>query len=746
MLTPVVAALPWVGLAAIAIPMIAKLFDKGPASRTATFTSGAASLVPDASRDSVFQGSSAFGAFGISKDYWLGPEEGKNFQPVIDAMTKLDDTIAKMVGGELTKSIIDALAQHSITVGMGTEGNDINASGGPGAIFKDRYATALDAIHEGMGQMVRDFEGGGDELAQFVLTLVSFEQQTTSATDALGEAQRKLIADFDALGLAVPDSAQGFLDLVNGLDLSTQAGRDTLNMLIALQPAFADVSNAVAGLMGSIQNTLDDLRGVSQGDRAKRGLGGAIDAFAASHEWAGPLREQLGDLGFAANLVNITAEDLANYAKSDAAGLAQINSILQVYSAVMQGTTQVTQDTTQATRTYVDAVESVAAAYDYTNDITKAQIQVLQLQGKDEEALRLSREMEMAALADAPQVLKDLTVQIWGLQDAAKEAAAASAIAQQRSSLEIQIMQLSGDAAGALAAQRKIELESLDISLRPLQQRIYALQNAAKADDSAAKAAADAEAAYQRQYAEMQKSIDKFRESADDLRAYSDSIAQSAQSLGDTYQAALTKLYSAPIESIKEVGKAFLDASKLSSKSAFEYRRDILRVASVAEAGAMLADAQAADLVTRQQQLQRVASPDTGLQNLRDANTAEYFKSLITQWSEPEAVSHFQQQYASFIGNRSLLQAHALGGTASGLSWVGERGPELVNFGQPSHVYTAQESRAISSAASAEVATLLEKLITETRAGNVAIAKNTSQTAKILQRFDGDGMPDVRVV
>ena len=416
-LAPVISALPWAALAAIAIPAIVKMFDKGPASRTATFSSG--DLGNDPSRDAVFSGKSAFGNFGISKDFWLGPEYGEQFKPVIDAMTQLDNTIAKMVGGELTKSITDALEAHSITVGMGVEGTDINASGGPGAIFKDRYATALDAIHTGMGQMVRDFEGSGDALAEFVLTLVSFEQGATSATDALGEAQQKLIDAFAELNLAMPDSAAGFMDLVQGLDLSTQSGRDTLNMLIALQPAFTDVSNAIAGLKSSIQSSIDDIMGVPMGERAMRGLAGAIDAFVKDHDWAGPLREQLGDVGFAKNLslMDTGGADFAAYAEKDAAGLAQINAILGIFS-------QTLTTTTEAVQTHANTITETAKAYDWTDRIAQAHIAVLRAQGKEAEALAAERALELAAMVDAPPVLIELTKELWGLQDAARESTA----------------------------------------------------------------------------------------------------------------------------------------------------------------------------------------------------------------------------------------------------------------------------------------------------------------------------------
>ena len=76
---------------------------------------------------------------------------------------------------------------------------------------------------------------------------------------------------------------------------------------------------------------------------------------------------------------------------------------------------------------------------------------------------------------------------------------------------------------------------------------------------------------------------------------------------------------------------------------------------------------------------------------------------------------------------------------------MGEQGPELIDVGQPSHVYTAQESKGMASS-NAEVVALLQRLVEETRSANIAVAKNTGKTARILEQFDGDGMPSTRVV
>jgi len=75
-------------------------------------------------------------------------------------------------------------------------------------------------------------------------------------------------------------------------------------------------------------------------------------------------------------------------------------------------------------------------------------------------------------------------------QRLAEEQARLQAVANERRALEIQLMELQGDAAGALAAARSDELAKMDASNRALKEQTWALQDAA-----AAKAKADALAA-----------------------------------------------------------------------------------------------------------------------------------------------------------------------------------------------------------------------------------------------------------
>lgn len=353
--------LPLAAIAGIAVPLIGKLFGgDGKASRTGTFASGAASLVPDKSRDAVFQGSSAFGAFGIARDFWLGPEAGAAFKPTITAITALDNTIAQMVGGDLTKQITEALANHEITVSLGKEGTDINASGGPGQILKDRYTTVLSAIDAQLGAMVQNFQGTGEELAKFVVGLVAlktslgdaFKGLQTADVAALAEAvggidklasglsfvnanfvaeadkaataQQTLADSFHAIGLEVPPTHQAFRDLLASFDLTTDSGRALYAAVLNLSGAFVEVNGtatqaaeALRAAMAGLEDARANFLGTGQQAAAQQTLTALVNEFAGSRQWAQAVVDASGVSGLVDALATIAQGDFAQYSASD---------------------------------------------------------------------------------------------------------------------------------------------------------------------------------------------------------------------------------------------------------------------------------------------------------------------------------------------------------------------------------------------------------------------------------------------
>jgi hypothetical protein len=138
-----------------------------------------------------------------------------------------------------------------------------------------------------------------------------------------------------------------------------------------------------------------------------------------------------------------------------------------------------------------------------------------------------------------------------------------------------------------------------------------------------------------------------------------------------------------------------------------------------------------ATLLNDQSQIQSLTNVNSSINSV-DNSISQLEAALINALNN---ISWTQSQNLPFYAN---------GGKASpGLAIVGENGPELVNFNNPAMVYnSAQTSNLISSDVSQEIRGLRE----DNRIQSRALIQLQSRMNKLLERWDGDGMPEERVV
>ncbi len=112
--------------------------------------------------------------------------------------------------------------------------------------------------------------------------------------------------------------------------------------------------------------------------------------------------------------------------------------------------------------------------------------------------------------------------------------------------------------------------------------------------------------------------------------------------------------------------------------------------------------------------------------------------------ANPFNTSFYPGQTLATISETFRPRGFADGGDFSG-GWrvVGERGPEL-EFTGPSSIVSTEKSKAlVDNVVLIEEVRALRKVV---ESGNYQIAKNTGKTAKVLDRFDSDGLPETRAV
>lgn len=95
--------------------------------------------------------------------------------------------------------------------------------------------------------------GGADRLTD---GLDAFFDFLTPAEKA-AELTRRVSAEFSRIGQIVPQSVQGFRELIAGIDISTEAGQKLYGQVIALAPAFSDLQDALASVKDEAQDAKD---------------------------------------------------------------------------------------------------------------------------------------------------------------------------------------------------------------------------------------------------------------------------------------------------------------------------------------------------------------------------------------------------------------------------------------------------------------------------------------------------------
>lgn len=155
---------------------------------------------------------------------------------------------------------------------------------------------------------------------------------------------------------------------------------------------------------------------------------------------------------------------------------------------------------------------------------------------------------------------------IEAIKDANSEA---DELSRNRRTLEARILELQGHELASVAMMRQIELEQMEASLRPLQQRVWAMEDASAI------------------IAEMQPFVDS-------LKAYRDTLFGGTDA-GLTYRSAMVKLMGTgglaaagdkvALGNLQAVSQDFLGVSKDSATSLIQYQHDLAMVARYVDGG-----------------------------------------------------------------------------------------------------------------------------------------------------------------
>lgn len=410
------------------------------------------------------------------------------------------------------------------------------------------------------------------------------------------------------------------------------------------------------------------------------------------------------------------------------------------------------------------AIKQAKAIFEANKPRRELEIQLMEAQGNAAGALAARRQLELESM-DAG--LRALQQQVWAAEDAAKaaqeladanakaaeEAAAAAeaakALAADRRSMEIDLMEALGNSAEALAARRQVELEAMDESLRALQQQIWAALDA----KAAAEAAAEAAQVLAEEQAKAAEAVAKLATEKRELEIQLLEAQGFALEALTARRAMELEATDASLRSLKEAiwaAQAKAEADAAAAKAAEE------AAAAEAKAAQDAADAMQKYMETLTDVSKTVQDEINRLRGINASSTSVLLKAQFATLTAqartgnldalgklPELSKAIEEATIGSAGSalevariRAWLSsslAETLGAQAASNAEINTAGAGLVFDGnQTTTATTAQTADAISNMRGDLYNALYQ------------IAKNTGKSYELMDRWDGDGLPDIR--
>lgn len=592
-------------------------------------------------------------------------------------------------------------------------------------------------IAGGFAEIIGNATGTGQELYDLVLTLRDLQQQISATgqkaeymtiamisaaggldafqsglqsfyDDILTDSERsaielaRLTAQFQSLGVAMPASREAFKTLIQSIDITTAAGQALYGSLIALTPAFVDL----------IENT--------------NAAGEQIELSNQRRELEIQLMEAQGN----------AAGALAARRELELAALDETLRSLQQQIWAAEDARAASQAAEQAAKAAADAAAKIAT------ERTNLEIQLMEALGNSSDALAARRALELAATDESNRALLR---QIYTAQDATKAAqelataqAAQAALARQRQDLEIQLMDALGNSTGALAARRELELAGMDESLRALQRQIWAAEDARAASDAATEAAKlaaeeqaralEAATALNRQRRELE--IELLEAQGFAVQALAARRALELEGMDASLRALQEQIYAAEAKAEEDAkaAKAAEDAANAMQKYQDALASvtqtvidEINRLRGInASSSSVLLKAQFATLTAQA----RTGNLDA-LGKLPELSRSIEEATLGTATSALE-VARIRAWLAASLSETLAVQTASnaqVSTTGAGLTFDGNN--------------TASANAEQTSGDLSNMGNMLYNAMYQ-------VAKNTGKSYELLDRWDGDGLPDIR--
>jgi hypothetical protein len=166
---------------------------------------------------------------------------------------------------------------------------------------------------------------------------------------------------------------------------------------------------------------------------------------------------------YASSIGGMRREEFSQFGDHDRDVLLQVIKAQQDLTTEYTKTVSAVEAVIEPTRDFYAAIDDGAAKkQDWPNAIAQKSIELLQAQGKEIEALNAQRALELASLKDAPAALLKLINALYDLRIESVEVAKTEKVASQLTQLQVNLLQAQGKEIEALNVQRAAELAALE--------------------------------------------------------------------------------------------------------------------------------------------------------------------------------------------------------------------------------------------------------------------------------------------
>jgi chemotaxis protein histidine kinase CheA len=538
-------------------------------------------------------------------------------------------------------------------------------------------------------------------------SLKTYYDNFYTESEKAANSTRNVTEALSAAGVALPATREAFRSIVDAQDLTTEAGQKAYAALLGVSGAFAELHPIV----------------VAEKDAVK-------------------------DLSTAKTELTTAELQYADLTKTNTTLQEQLNSVMGITPIMLDAANTALNENNKAIQLQIDGINAKSAADKLAADGDKSlRDRLFALQGTAEQ----KREKEIAGYGESNRAL---ATYVMNLEDGAAAIANAAQVAEQAriavaqaqsaaSSTQSGLVNTFDPAGSALRAQQEINAA-------------FAQFNASDRIPKTAKELSDLVASLNPRQAYDQSAIAKLGELQGAFGAVfgaADAAAKAAQDAanaqGKADQDAASSAAKSAQDAAEAQAKAAQDAANAQAKAAEDYARAFERVHdSISSAlDAMMGQSeQFADMQRQQAKITlqsalavaKAGGSLVGFAGLDDAlkNIGNIDKSGFNSYVD------YAREYGQSVGMLSELAKYTApnGSHANGLDNVPFDG-YMAQLHKGERVQTASEAKS-----GGESALQLKEMREELKAMIIPLVEESVRSRKILSKWDGDGMPEVRSV